>query len=176
MAIRKIGRLEAGALYEYALRALGRRALSAGELRQRLRARAQEEGDVETTILKLKEYGFLDDKRFAELYANWRLENQGFGRQRVLRDLRQRRVAPAVADKAVEKTFTATNEVDLIEEFLRRKFRGARLGEYLAEPKNLAAAYRKLRHAGYSGGNAIRVLRRYSKQADELEETVDAPE
>ncbi len=173
MAIRKPRKLDASGLYNYALGALTRRALAAGELRLRLRERAEREGDVESTILRLKEYGFLDDKSFAELFAHSRLENQGQGRQRVLRDLRQRRVAPAVAEKAVEETFSGTNEMELIEEFLARKFRNVPMAEYLADPNHLASAYRKLRYAGFGGGNAIRVLKRYTQRAEELEEGPD---
>jgi hypothetical protein len=83
-------------------------------------------------------------------------------------------VAPAVAEKAVQETFAETNEVELIEEFLARKLPKTRLKEYLADPNHLASAYRKLRYAGFGGGNAIRVLKRYSARAGELEGTEDS--
>ena len=88
---------------------------------------------------------------------------------RVLRDLRQRRVAPKLAEQVTERTFQSTDETELIEAFLKRKFRGKQLGPFLKDPKNLAAAFRRLRYAGFSSGASIRVLKRYSNQAEELE-------
>ena len=156
-------------LLNYAVRTLGGHAQSTGELREKLRRRAQRAEDVDTVLAKLKELGYLDDRRFAESYAASRLENQGLGKMRVLRDLRQRRVAPQLAEQVTEKAYQETNEPDLIEEFLKRKYRGKKLGEFLGEEKNLAAAYRRLRYAGFSAGASIRVLKRYAKQAEELE-------
>jgi regulatory protein len=166
---RKTKLLDQEALTNYALRALGGRAHSAGELREKLRQRAERAHDVDAVLAKLKEAGYLDDKRFAENYAAARLENQGFGKMRVLRDLRQRRVAPNLAQQVTERTFQSTDETDLIEAFLKRKFRGKQLGPFLADPKNLAAAYRRLRYAGFSSGASIRVLKRYASQAEELD-------
>lgn len=153
----------------YALRSLGARALSIGELREKLRRRAEHAEDVEKALAKLRESGYLNDARYAESYATARLENEGLGRTRVLRDLRRRRVAPALAEKAVAKTFAGTDETELIEAYLERKFRGKDLPSWLAEEKNLAAAYRRLRYAGFSSGNSIRVLKRYAQRAEELE-------
>jgi regulatory protein len=111
----------------------------------------------------------LDDRRFAESYAAARLENQGLGKMRVLRDLRQRRVAPKLAEQVTEQTYEKTNETELIEQFLKRKYRGKKLGVFLAEEKNLAAAYRRLRYAGFSAGASIRVLKRYASQPEVLD-------
>ena len=140
-----------------------------GELREKLKKRAAEAGDVETVLAELKEAGYLDDRRFAENYAASRLENQGLGRMRVLRDLRQHRVAPKVAEQATESAYQDTNEPELIRAFLERKYRGKQLGPFLAEEKNLAAAYRRLRYAGFSAGASIRVLKQYSRDAEALD-------
>jgi len=159
----------------YALRTLGARAHSSGELRQKLVRRAERPSDVDAVLSRLKESGYVDDRRYAESYASARLENEGHGRMRVLRDLRQRRIAPALAEKTVERTFKETDEVELIEAYLSRKFRGKDLASWLSEDKNLMAAYRRLRYAGFSGGNSIRVLKRYTQQADQLEGSEPEP-
>ena len=156
-------------LLNYAVRALGGRAHSTGELREKLRRRAERAEDVDLVLSKLKEIGYLDDRRFAESYAASRLENQGLGKMRVLRDLRQRRIAPQLAEQATEKTYQDTDEVALIEDFLKKKYRSKKLGEFLGVEKNLAAAYRRLRYAGFAAGASIRVLKRYAQQAEELE-------
>ena len=169
-------KLDAQALFEYALRLLSGRAQSSGEVREKLRRKAEKLTDIDGVLSRLKEYGFLDDRRFAEHFAQWRRENQGFGSARVLRDLRVRRVAPAVADGAVKNAFAGTDELKAIEEYLRKKMRNVPLARHLSDPKKLAAAYRKLRYAGFSSSNSIRVLKRYAAQADALEELEDGDE
>lgn len=168
--MRKPKPLDEPALLDYAARALGVRGHSLGELREKLRARAARLSDVDLVLKKLKELGYLDDKRFAENYAANRLSGDGMGKMRVLRDLRQRRVAPALAEKVVNETYSATDEVALVEAWLARKYRSKNLPAWLGEEKNLASAFRRLRTAGFSAGNSIRVLKRYAKQADSLEE------
>ncbi len=174
--MRKAKKLDAAALWEYALRTVGGRAQSIGELREKLRLRAERAADADEVLRRLKEHGYLDDRRFAEIFAASRLENQGFGRSRVLRDLRARRVAPKVAEQAVRQAYEQVDEVQLIEDFLARKYRKISLAEFLAVPKNLASAYRKLRLAGFSSGNTIRALKRYASEADELESLETAGE
>jgi regulatory protein len=167
-------KLDAEGLWTYSLKLLGGRALSTGEVRQKLAARAENEPDVEATISKLRDYGYLNDTRFAESYAAWRRDNEGFGRMRVLRDLRQRRVAPNIAGTAVDQAFQGLDEMQQIEAFLERKFRNVDLGAALQEEKKLQSAYRKLRYAGFSSGASIRVLKRYAEQADQLEDEPDS--
>jgi regulatory protein len=158
-------KLEAEALWEYALRALAAHARSLGELRQKLLGRARRLEDVPAVLVRLKQAGLLDDRRFAEEYSANRLENQGLGQDRVLRDLRRRRVAPKLAEEAVKAVYRDTDEVSLIEQFLRRKYRHTPLEAFLAEPKNLAAAYRRLRAAGFAPANILGVLGRFSADA-----------
>lgn len=161
--------MDSARLWAYALNALGRRALSAGEIRQKLLQRAAEKADVDRVMAQLVEYGYLDDRRFAEQYAQSRIENQSFGSRRVVRDLRSRRVPSATVEAVVKDAYGDRDETALIEQFIERKFRKLNLREYLADPAHLASAYRKLLVAGFGGATAIRVLRRYSERAEELE-------
>ena len=169
MAKRQPQPLDPERLLNVALRALSGRAHSSGELRDKLRRRAQNDQDVDAVLAKLREAGYLNDRRFAENYASARLQNQGLGKIRVLRDLRQRHVAPKLAEQVTEKTYEGTNEANLIEEFLRRKYRGKQLKEFLSEEKNLAGAFRRLRYAGFSAGESIRVLKRFANQPELLD-------
>jgi regulatory protein len=148
---------------------LGGRAHSSGELREKLRRRAQSPEDVETVLAKLTASGYLNDQKFAEAYATARLQDQGLGKMRVLRDLRQRRVGQKLAEQVTDQTYQQTNEPDLIEEFLRRKYRGKQLGTFFSEDKNLAAAFRRLRYAGFSAGQSIKVLKRFASQPEILD-------
>jgi regulatory protein len=163
MANRGVKRLNTEELWEYALRVLAIRPHSEAELRQKLSRRAAAPENVTATLARLREYGFADDRKFSELFAASRLQNQGFGRFRVLRDLRNKRVSSAVAEQAVSEAFAGTDEAELANNFLQRKYRGKNLSEFLSEEKNLAAAYRRLRTAGFRSGVALSVLKRHAK-------------
>ena len=157
-------------LLAYSARVLTTRAQTTSELRQKLTRRAAQRGDVDEVIRRLKENGYLNDQRFAESFANWRKENDGVGKIKVVRDLMARRVAPELAKKTAEAAYSNTDETALIEQFLARKFRGKDLGVLLREEKSLASAFRRLRTAGFSAGSSIRVLKRYAAEAERLEE------
>lgn len=162
MAFRKSPvKLDGEGLWSYALRLLGQRPYSTGELRQRLARRASEPSAVTATMEKLHEYGMADDARFSETFAISRLQNQGFGKQRVLRDLRTKRVGAKTAEQAIAKVFAGTDETALIEQFLARKYRSQNLSEFLADDKNLQSAYRRLRIAGFASAPCLTVLRRF---------------
>jgi len=168
-------RLDENALFEYAVEALAARAHSSAELRRKLRARAERAGDVARVVARLKECGYLSDRRFAETLASARLHNQGFGKTRVLRELRERRVAPAVAEKAVREAYAEVDETVLIEQYVERRILRAGRGGRLRDEKELASAYRKLLRAGFSHSNALRVLKRFAATPGQFDE-FDPPE
>lgn len=161
---------------EYAARLLSGRAHTSGEMRNKLRPRAARASDVDSVLAKLRRMGYLDDRSFAENFASARLENQGLGQSRLLRDLRQRHVAPKLAEEAVARTYKEQDEVALIEAFLARKYRGRDLGALLGEEKHLASAWRRLRYAGFSSGNSLRVLKRYAADEAKLDALESEPE
>jgi regulatory protein len=161
--------LDANALWEYALKSLGARAQSIGELREKLRRRAERAGDIDGVLARLKEHQYLDDRRYAESFASARLANEKVGRTRVIRELRARRVAPAVAERTVEKVYQGVEETALIEEWIRRKYRMAPREGLFQDQKGLAAAYRRLARAGFRTGEILTVLKRFAKDPDLLD-------
>ena len=169
MEERKIRQLDGERLWAYALRILGGRAHSIGELREKLRRRAMRAEDVDDVLARLKQAGYLDDRRFAEAFAAARLSGEKFGRTRVLQDLRQRRVSPGLAETTVQKVYQDVNEEALIEEWIRRKYRLARREGLFQEEKDLASAYRRLVRAGFRSGEIIKVLKRFAKNPELLD-------
>ena len=169
MSMRLPKRLDGDGLWEYALRMLAGRAHSAGELREKLRRKAERATDVDAVLARLKEYGYLNDRAFAESYAAARLTNQGLGKARVMSDLRGRRVAPSVAERTVDKVYADVNEEGLIEEFLRRKYRMTPRENLFQGDKELAAAYRRLRRAGFGSGNILKVLKKFARNPELLD-------
>ena len=169
MKERKRPRLDAAALWEYALRVLAGRAHSTGDLRQKLRGKAERAADVDPTIARLKEYGYLNDRKFAESFAAARLENEGLGKTRVLADLSRRRVAAAVAQQSVGKVYEDVNEQALAEDFVRRKFRMASKENLFQDEKQMASAYRRLLRAGFRSATTIAVLKKFARDPDLLD-------
>jgi regulatory protein len=168
-------KLDRDALWTYALKALAGRAYSTGEMREKLKRRAEKSADIENVISRLKDYKYLDDRRFAEGFATARLSNDRFGRTRVIQDLRQRRVAPSLAETVVGSVYRDTDEQALIDEWIRRKYRSAGRESLFAEEKEMAAAYRRLLRAGFRTGEIIRALKKFAKNPDLLD-TFEPPE
>src|SRR5262249_19836874 len=105
-----------------------------------------------------------------ENYAGAKLENQGFGQSRVLRDLRARKVSAGLAERTVKRVYEKVDEMELIASFIRRKIRTKEpLPEALEDPKMLASVYRKLIRAGFSSSNVIRGLKQIAKEQDLLD-------
>ena len=166
-------KLDSNGLWDYALRILAQRPNSSSELKKKLSRRADSSASVTIVLEKLREYGLADDAKFSETFATTKLQNQGFGRFRVLRDLGAKQVAPRLAREAVDKAFAGVDETELAKRFLERKYRGHDLAELFKEEKKLAAAYRRLRMAGFSGAVTVAALKSYSRRAGELQDLPD---
>lgn len=163
-------KLAADALFDYAVRALASRASSSDELRFKLRRRALLLADIDPVIARLKEIGYLDDKRFADLYTSMRVENDGFGKMRVLNDLRGRRVAPKLADQAVARAFEGRDELEMVSAYVARRMPSIATGGHVDNERKLASAYRKLRRAGFTSGPILTVLKRLAAHPELLDE------
>jgi regulatory protein len=163
-------KLAAEELFEYAVKCLGTRAYSTGDLRSKLLMRAADPAGVDPAIDRLKDIGYLNDQRFAESYAVARVENEGFGRMRVLTDLRARRISGELAEQAVEQALGGRSEVELIDAFIERRMHSVAAAGRIEDEKKLASAYRKLRRAGFTSGPILAALKRIAVRPEALEE------
>lgn len=157
-------------LFDYAVRSLAGRACSSDELRFKLRRRAARLSDIDTVIARLRDLGYLDDKRFAEMFTSLRVENDGFGKSRVLQDLRGRRVPSKLAEQAVSKAFEGKDEDEMIAAWIGRRMPAVASGGQIQDERKLAAAYRKLRRAGFAPGAILTALKRLAAHPELLEE------
>jgi regulatory protein len=170
MPLSKPKRLAGDGLKAYALRQLAGRALSSGELREKLRRKAENPADVDAVMKELEELRLTDDGRFAGHFASSRASSGTFGRQRVLTDLMRKRVPRKVAEHAVTEAYSETDEPAQVRAWLERKYRGKNLAELLKDPAQLAGAFRRLRTAGFSSAASIRVLKTWDQRAEDLED------
>ncbi len=151
---------DAGALYEYAVGALGRKMRSVAELKRLLRRRVapgdQGEALVEAVILKLKEQKYLNDASYAAAYSTYRKDNERFGRMRVIADLKARGVHGEVIDQAVGEAYAGSDEEQLARSYLRRKNL-----KKPADDKQAARIFRALTRAGFASRTILRILKNW---------------
>ncbi|MGD1106780.1 MAG: regulatory protein RecX [Terracidiphilus sp.] len=166
-ATKKKAPLGEAALYEYAVKALGRQMRTEVELRRLMSARAEagERGEaaVRAAIARLKEHGYLDDRAFAETYARLRQENEKLGARRVRQDLQQKGIRSELIKETVEARYGPTNEEKLAREHLERK--------RIRKPENekeTARVMRRLVAAGFSTGTIYKILRQWNVAEESL--------
>ena len=121
--------------FERAVKLLAAKPRSVAELRERLlRGKNTNEEIVETVIARLREYGYLNDERFAFSYASYKVRQKPVGRRRLERDLKFKKVESAVANEALEMVFSETSEEQLIDQAIAKRLR------IRGKPKNRAEA------------------------------------
>ena len=128
-------------VFQHAGRLLAAKERSVEELRERLLAeRGATKSAVESVIERLREYGYLNDERFAHSYASLRVQQRPLGRQRLQRDLWLKKIDKSTADKALDQVFEAMPEAEMIDRAIERRIR------LRGKPKNRADAKKLFDH------------------------------
>lgn len=126
--------------FERAVKLLAAKPRSVAELRERLLQGKGVRGNksvVETVIGRLREYGYLDDERFAFSYASSKVKQRPIGRRRLQRDLKLKQVENSVADEALELVYAETPEAQLIDRAIEKRIRLRGRPKTRAEAKSL---------------------------------------
>ena len=152
--------------YVDALHLLGRRELSAQQLRERLLDREHDREDVDRAVDLLIENKALDDARVAAAYVRTALKIKGRGRLRIQRELQMMGIDKEVAGQALADAFGDVDERSLIAAALQKKLRGK---QKIATPAEYARVFQFLMRQGFSPATVTAVLRRHRKGADPLE-------
>jgi regulatory protein len=110
--------------FDRAIKLISAKSRSVAELRERLLlSKTATKADVEAVIARLKEYGYLDDERFAFSYASLKVKQRPIGRRRLERDLKFKKVEVAIADEALELVYAETSEAELIDRAIEKRVR-----------------------------------------------------
>ena len=144
-----------------ALNLLGYRARSEAEVRERLGRYGYVQETVEGVVLRLKEFGYLDDEEFARLKA--REKARKYGPRRVSAELRQSGVGEDLARGVVEEEFAGRSEVGEARSAAARRYNGR------GSDAEARRVYGFLVRRGYSAEVCARVAREYREpsEADE---------
>jgi regulatory protein len=111
-------------VFQRAAKLLAAKQRSVEELREKLSTtRGATKAVVDEAIARLREYGYLDDEKFAQSYASLRLRERPIGRRRLQRDLWLKKVDKQTVDAALDEVFESTPEQDLIDRAIAKRVR-----------------------------------------------------
>ena len=155
-------------LYEYAVGALARRMRTVAEIKRLLRNKVEADTEIGKTLVelvtvRLKDQGYLNDSKYAAAYSSFRRDNEKFGRQRVITDLKSKGVHGDVIEKAVSSVYDEVNEEKLARDYLRRK----RL-QKPGDQKQAARIFRQLVRAGFRPKTIFTILKKWDVDDETL--------
>jgi regulatory protein len=120
--------------FQRAVKLLAAKPRSVAELRERLAERCSNKAIVGTVIARLREYGYLDDERYALGYALLKVKQQPIGRRRLQQALALKKIDRSVATEALDQVYAETSEEELIDRAIEKRIR------LRGRPKNRAEA------------------------------------
>ncbi len=154
-----------------AVKLLAAKPRSVAELRERLLEKEwTNEEAVDAALARLKEYGYLDDERFAHGFACYRVRQKPVGRQRLARDLQMKQVPRETADAALDLVYEETPEEELVARAIEKRIRLRGRPSTRPETKSL---YEHLLRLGFPYDLIIRKVREASAAGLEEEDAVD---
>jgi regulatory protein len=107
---------------ELAYRYLNRRDRTEGEVRTHLTGKGVEPDAAEEAIATLREQGYVDDARYARLFAEDKRALEGWGSERIRGTLALRGIDRELIDAAVQADGDTDSEMERALEILRRRF------------------------------------------------------
>jgi regulatory protein len=148
---------------------LARRPYSIAEMRRALEKRYSESDQVQAAISRLRELGYLDDRKFAEQYAYSLAQNRAFGPHRLRRELKAKLVNYQDIEVAIERVYQETPARSFLEQALAKKLRTIRLPLTRTRFHSLCQSLLRL---GFNPGDIIKAVRarpELSPVADDFE-------
>ncbi len=143
-------------LYLSALKSLTRRQYSLRELEQKLLQSCQKPALVSQVVERLKGLGYIDDRRFAQLFIQSRLQNKLLGRSRILAELTAKGIDPAMVREILESDYPATDETQSLTRALEKKLKTLSAPR---DEKKMSRLYNHLLRCGFPA-EAVRVALR----------------
>jgi len=140
-------------------------------LHQRVEPGPNGESVITAVIARLKEYGYLDDKSYAETFARLRHENEKLGQRTVRQKLQQKGISARIVDDTIEARYANTDEEALARQYLDRK----RIPKP-ANEKETARVMRRLVSAGFSTGTIYKILRQWDVPDEALSQLDNLPD
>jgi regulatory protein len=145
---------------DLAYRHLNRRDRTVGEMRRHLARHGIESDATEAAIQELSEQGYLDDARFARLFAEDKRSLEHWGSDRIKRSLLERGVDRDLIESVLANADAGNGEHERALELLRHRFPSPP-----RDRRDRDRALGVLIRKGYDGDVALDVLAAYSRRA-----------
>lgn len=137
------------------------KAMSAGELKKKLREKGASEENAERASERLRELGAIDEEEYARMIVR-RYAAKGYGKARITAELRRHMLPAEYWDEALAQLPEGSEKIDA---FIRERLSGKKAD--IREKKRVSDA---LARRGYGWEDISSAMRRYEETADYLEE------
>ena len=104
---------------DYAAKLLGFCDRSEKEIREKILRKGYSEQECEEAIAFCREYGYINDSRFANHFVHDSVEIKKFGKRRIKQEMRMKGVDEEVIEEALENI---TNEKEMLKSEMDRRF------------------------------------------------------
>lgn len=133
---------------EYLLRLLSRRIYSRYEILKKLKNKGYTENIVSNLVLWLENKNYINDELFAEMWAQFRLQNKPIGSYKLNQELRLKGIKQDIIKKIIDKTYNEIDELTVARNIIRDKIVSAKIKNIRIDPKKI---YNFLLRRGFSG-------------------------
>lgn len=129
------------------MRLLSRRIYSRYEISRKLNNKGYPENIIADLILWLEDSNYIDDELFAEMWAQFRLQNKPIGRYKLNQELRIKGIKQDIIQKVVDKTYKEIDELILARNLINEKIVSSKIKNIRVDPKKI---YNLLLRRGFS--------------------------
>jgi len=132
---------------KYLLLLLSRRIYSRYEISGKLKNKGYPEKIVAELIFWLENNNYINDELFAEMWAQFRLQNKPIGRYKLNQELRVKGIKQDIIQKVIDKTYKEMNELTLAHNLIKEKMVASEIKNIRIDPKKI---YNFLLRRGFS--------------------------
>ncbi len=132
---------------EYLLRLLSRRIYSRYEISRKLNNKGYPENIIADLIFWLENNNYINDELFAEMWAQFRLQNKPIGRYKLNQELRLKGIKQDIIQKVIDKTYKEIDELTLARNLIKEKIVSSEIKNIRIDPKKI---YNYLLRRGFS--------------------------
>lgn len=136
---------------DYAAKLLGICDRSEKEIREKILKKGYSEEECEDAVAFCREYGYIDDERFAKHFVHDAVELRKLGKNRIRMELRRKGVDNEIAEQALSHI---TDEDDVLKKEMERRFGDSDF----SDPKVRNKAFGYFARRGYKPADILRAM------------------
>lgn len=148
--MRSIEPLSLERAYQYALKLLAARDYTTLKLMEKLRARECPDAAAESVVTRLAMEGWINDRRFAERFAESALSTQRFFGPRLKLEMRRRGISADLIDEVLGRMRGEHDEGEGARSLLEKRFPGFSFSDAADREKRRVMAFLQRRGFGFS--------------------------